>query len=179
MASEMTSKTEEQKFFHTLSEQIKELIANANESEEDKHGDLTMDDIRKLLVILSFLTFEFLSKQENTFDIWDFPEYTIPAEFYHTDPVEAYIESVPKKIGELLDLIKSEILKMEMHEELSNTLLEHIVKKSTVFFHENYKHSQCFVFNHEDKTLENMNYVVVLQTQFRLLLCALLEICQI
>lgn len=164
---------------HKIQEAQKRIeyrIANGDDDDED--DGLTQDDLRKLLVILSFLfDIDFLLDYFNIIDLFTFPEYKYIEYFTDTDQIrQDYIESVPEKMERILGLITFDILELVSSEELSAALQDHIQNKMEFFFHHNYE--KCFVFDFENEKWEGKNFVDDGQTQIKMLCCVLLEIAE-
>jgi hypothetical protein len=189
-----------QKILHRIAkdESVPVAVAKTEEDQEDEEDEedddydgLTVLDLQQLLFLLNFLNVDFLvslnvdffRRNDHFFDLIKLPDYKVYdccmdcCNTTEEEEWEYYTDTIPRKIDEFLYLVKWNMLELEIDEELSPTLHDHIQKKGTHFFH-NYRDFDCVVFDITDKKLKNINFLDLQQTQFRLLVSVLLYICE-
>ena len=137
---------------------------------------LSLDDLCQLLLILNFLTGDFLFDYLDIFDLSYLPAaqwYDCCMDCCNTTQEEEwanYLRTVDSNIRQVLSMV-------EESGELSPALREHIQERSTYVFH-NYDDFDCVVSDRETQS-EASNYVDIPRTHFRLLVRVLLNICEV
>lgn len=138
---------------------------------------LSLDDLRQLLLILNFLTGDFLFNYLDILDLSQLPAaqwYDCCMDCCNTTPEDEwanYLRTVNSNIRVVLSMA-------EESGELSPALREHIQERATYVFH-HYDQFDCVVQDRETQSEQASNYVDIPRTHFNLLVYVLLNICDV